>query len=61
MAIEKLRITLCKSLNGRLKSHKACSHGLWLRKMWQTIEVFNTDENRGMVNKINYMLKIEEV
>tara|TARA_B110000438_G_C15704149_1_gene602411 strand:+ start:859 stop:1050 length:192 start_codon:yes stop_codon:yes gene_type:complete len=61
VAIEKLRITLCKSLNGRLKSHKACAHGLGLRKMWQTIEVFNTDENRGMVNKINYMLKIEEV
>ena len=61
MAIEKLRITLCKSLNGRLKNHKACAHGLGLRKMWQTIEVFNTDENRGMVNKINYMLKIEEV
>ena len=61
MAIEKLRITLCKSLNGRLKGHKECAHGLGLRKMWQTIEVFNTDENRGMVNKINYMLKIEEV
>jgi large subunit ribosomal protein L15 len=29
--------------------------------MWQTIEVVNTDENRGMVNKIDYMLKIQEV
>jgi large subunit ribosomal protein L30 len=61
VAIEKLRITLCKSLNGRLKSHKACARGLGLRKMWQTIDVVNTDENRGMVNKIDYMLKIQEV
>jgi large subunit ribosomal protein L30 len=61
VAGEKLRITLCKSLNGRLKSHKACARGLGLRKMWQTIEVINTDENRGMVNKIGYMLKVQEV
>jgi large subunit ribosomal protein L30 len=57
----KLRITLCKSLNGRLKSHKACARGLGLRRMWQTIEIINTDENRGMVNKIIYMLKVQEV
>jgi large subunit ribosomal protein L15 len=29
--------------------------------MWQTIEIINTDENRGMVNKIIYMLKVQEV
>jgi large subunit ribosomal protein L15 len=29
--------------------------------MWQTIEVINTDENKGMINKIGYMLKVQEV
>ncbi len=62
MAIEKkIKLTLVRSLNGRLKSHKACAAGLGIRKMHQTVEVKDTPENRGMVNKINYMLKVEEV
>ena len=62
MAIEKkIKLTLVRSLNGRLKSHNACAAGLGIRKMHQTFEVKDTPENRGMVNKINYMLKVEEV
>lgn len=53
-------ITLVKSLNGRLASHKACAAGLGLRRMHQTVEVVDTPENRGMINKIQYMLSIEE-
>jgi len=59
MSAAKIRITLVRSLNGRLKSHKACAAGLGLRKMHQTVEVIDTPENRGMVNKISYMLKVE--
>ena len=59
MSTAKIRITLVRSLNGRLKSHKACAAGLGLRKMHQTVEVIDTPENRGMVNKISYMLKVE--
>ncbi len=62
MAVDKkLRLTLVRSLNGRLKSHKACAKGLGIRRMHQTVEVIDTPENRGMANKINYMLKVEEV
>lgn len=57
----KVRVTLVKSLNGRLEAHKQCAQGLGLRKMHQTREVINTPENRGMINKIAYLLKIEEV
>jgi large subunit ribosomal protein L30 len=35
--------------------------GLGLRKINQTVEVLNTPENRGMINKVAYMLKVEEV
>ena len=55
-----LSIKLVKSLNGRLVSHKACAAGLGLRRMHQTVEVIDTPENRGMINKIQYMLSIEE-
>ncbi|SUO96162.1 50S ribosomal protein L30 [Suttonella indologenes] len=57
----KLRVTLIKSLNGRLESHKQCVAGLGLRKMHQSREVINTPENRGMINKVSYLLKVEEV
>ena len=53
-------IKLVKSLNGRLASHKACAAGLGLRRMHQTVQVIDTPENRGMINKIQYMLSIEE-
>lgn len=57
----KLRVTLIKSLNGRLESHKQCVAGLGLRKIHQSREVINTPENRGMINKVSYLLKVEEV
>ncbi len=53
-------VKLVKSLNGRLAAHKACAAGLGLRRMHQTVEVLDTPENRGMINKIHYMLSIEE-
>lgn len=57
----KLRVTLVKSINGRLESHKQCVAGLGLRKMHQSREVLNTPENRGMIQKVSYLLKVEEV
>lgn len=61
MAAKKLKLTMVRSKNGRLKSHQACIAGLGLRKIHQTIEVNDTPENRGMVNKVHYMLQVEEV
>lgn len=56
----KLRVTLTKSPIGRLKSHKACMTGLGLRRIRHCVEVADTPEIRGMINKISYMLKVEE-
>ena len=55
-----LKVTLLKSRYGRLKSHKACVTGLGLRKIRQSVTVIDTPENRGMINKISYMLSVEE-
>ena len=35
--------------------------GLGLRRMHHTVELENTPEVRGMINKISYMVKCEEV
>ena len=58
--MSKIKITLVKSLTGRLKAHQACARGLGIKKMHKTIEINDTPENRGMMNKINYLLKIEK-
>jgi len=60
MSDKTVKVTLVRSMNGRLKNHKACARGLGLRRMHQTVEVQDTPENRGMINKINYMLRIED-
>lgn len=52
-----VRVTLVRSMHGRLKKHQACARGLGLRRMHQTVEVLDTPENRGMINKVAYMLK----
>ncbi len=62
MATEKkLKVTLLKSRFGRLKSHRACVAGLGLRKIRQSVTVLDTPENRGMINKISYLLAVEEI
>jgi large subunit ribosomal protein L30 len=59
-APKKLKVTLQRSLNGRLESHRACARGLGLHRIRHCVEVVDTAENRGMINKISYMLKVEE-
>ena len=61
MADKKLKVTLLKSNNGRLATHKACVRGLGLRRIRHTVEVVDTPENRGMINKVCDMLAVEEV
>jgi large subunit ribosomal protein L30 len=55
-----MRVTLVRSLNGRLAGHKACVRGLGLRRMHQVVEVEDTPCTRGMVNKVSYMVKVVE-
>ena len=58
---KELKVTLVKSKFGRLKSHKGCVAGLGLRRIHQTVTVVDTPENRGMINRISYMVSVEEV
>lgn len=61
MSNKKISVTLIKSKYGRLENHQKCLIGLGLRKMHQTRVISDTLENRGMINKISYLLKVEEV
>jgi len=55
-----MKVTLVRSAHGRLESHKACVRGLGLRRMHHTVAVEDTPAIRGMVNRIAYLLKVEE-
>jgi large subunit ribosomal protein L30 len=61
VADKKLKVTLVKSKHGRKKGHDACVRGLGLRRIRHSVEVLDTPENRGMINKVSYLLKVEEV
>lgn len=56
----RIKVTLKKSLNGRLASHQACARGLGLRKLNSSSVVLDTPENRGMISRINYLLVVED-
>jgi len=55
-----VKLTLTKSRHGRTPGHAECLAGLGLRRIRQSVEVADTPENRGMINKVAYMLQIEE-
>ena len=60
MAKANIKVTQIRSINGRLKNHKACIAGLGLRRIGHTVEVEDTPSVRGMINKVNYLLRVEE-
>ena len=55
-----LSVTLIKSFYGRLPAHRATVTGLGLKRINHTVELQDTPEVRGMVNKVSYLLKVEE-
>ena len=57
---KQINVTLKRSTTKRLASHKACVQGLGLRRIGHTVTVDDTPENRGMVNKVNYLVTVEE-
>lgn len=59
MAKKTLKVSQVKSTAGRLKAHIACVKGLGLRRIGHVVEVEDTPSTRGMINKANYLLKVE--
>lgn len=60
MADKTIKVTQVKSSNGRIQSHKACISGLGLRRIGHSVEVEDTPSVRGMINKVHYLIKVEE-
>lgn len=56
----KIKVTQTRSTAGRIQSHKACVAGLGLRRIGHTVEVEDTPSVRGMINKVNYLVRVED-
>lgn len=59
-AAKKLKVTLVKSPFGHIAAHRACVTGLGLRKIRQSVVVADTPENRGMISRVSFLLRVEE-
>lgn len=60
MTAQTIKVTLKKSLHGRKKGHRENIMGLGLRRINHSVEVLDTPANRGMINKVSYLLEVEE-
>ncbi|MCP4579402.1 MAG: 50S ribosomal protein L30 [Deltaproteobacteria bacterium] len=55
---ETIEITLVKSGIGKNEKIRDTLRGLGLTKLWKTVELKNTPEIRGMINKVSFLVKI---
>ena len=55
-----LKITLLRSAIGYSERHKATVRALGLRKLHQSVTLPDTPTLRGMLLKVNHLVKIEE-
>ena len=54
-----VKVTLVKSLIGTKQPHRSSVRGLGLRRLNHTVELEDTPAVRGIINKVNYLLKVE--
>ena len=57
---KKIKVTLVKGLVGTLHTHRQSVKGLGLRHREHSVEVQDTPAIRGMINKVSYLLKVED-
>jgi large subunit ribosomal protein L30 len=57
--MKKIKIRLLKSVNGCKQSHRDTVRGLGLKKINQVSELADSPAVRGMINKVNYLVRIE--
>jgi len=58
MADNRIKVKLIKGLAGCKESHRATVRGLGLRRVNHTVELADTPEVRGMINKVYYLVRV---
>ncbi len=55
-----LKVTQIRSLIGRPSSHHKCVRALGLGRIGRTRQLTDTPQVRGLINKVGYLLRVEE-
>ena len=58
--MKRIKVQLVKSFNSVRRDHRATVRGLGLKRINHTVELADTPAVRGMINRINYLVRIEE-
>jgi large subunit ribosomal protein L30 len=58
--MSEIKVTLKRSGIGRNKYFTKVLNGLGLRRLHQTVVLKDTPEIRGMINKVNHMVTVED-
>ena len=58
--MKKIKVKLVKSTAGCKQEHRDTVRGLGLRRLNHVSELNDTPEVRGMINRVNYLVRIEE-
>ncbi|SFG35595.1 50S ribosomal protein L30 [Oribacterium sp. WCC10] len=58
---DKLKITLVKSPIGAIPKQRATVQALGLKKIRQTVELQDNGATRGMIQRVNHLVKVEEI
>lgn len=59
MADKKIKVKLVKSVIGTKQDHRATVRGLGLKKLNSVAELEDTPAVRGMIQKVQYLVKVE--
>jgi large subunit ribosomal protein L30 len=57
---KKIKIKLAKGIARAREDHRATVRGLGLKWTSHTVEVIDTPETRGMINKVSYLVRVVE-
>ena len=57
--MKKIKVRLLKSVNSVKRSHRDTVRGLGLKRIDQVVELIDTPAVRGMINKVDYLVRID--
>ena len=58
--MKKIRVKLVRGLAGCKQQHRDTVRGLGLKKLNQVSELADSPAVRGMINRVNYLVRIED-
>ena len=61
MSEKKLKVTMLKSKFGRKPGNRECLLGMGLKRRHQSVELVDNVYTRGMIAKVSYLVKVEEI